>query len=332
VKNAAEAREELAMAKRHAADKFSGLAPRPVERILAGVALDGSDERVLGAAGAVALATGARLTIVHATEPVDGEWLLEEATEPTPDARARLASTVARLVPRGVRHTLEVLAGPAHRVMAEVAARTAPDLVVVGASAQEGRLLGSTAERFVRKATVPVLVVRGDFASPRRVLAPVDLSDLSASGFHCGIATASRLAAGAELQVVSLFAVGFLDAMSKEMREQRWTVDEMTAQARRRMDQLVGRHLPNVPLTCENRVVLGPARESILGAAKQESADLIVMSTHGYGGFERLVLGSVAATVVREAPCSVLLVPPDAAFGDELAEAILSQTAPAKTA
>ena len=303
-----------------------------MEKILAGFAVDGSDEQVLAAAGAIALATRARLTIVHAMEPRDGEWLLDGATEPAADARARLASTVARSVPRGVHHTMEVLPGPAHRVMAEVAARTSPDLVIVGATAHEGKLLGSTAERFVRKSTVPVLVVRGSFTSPRRVIAPVDLSDLSACGFHCGLATASRLAGGAKLEIVSLFAVGFLDPMSQEMREQRWSEDEMTAQARERMDRFVDRHLPNVPLTSENRVVLGPARESILAAAKTEGADLIVMSTHGYGGFERLVLGSVAATVVREAPCSVLLVPPDAAFCDEIGEAIVSQTAPAKTA
>jgi nucleotide-binding universal stress UspA family protein len=105
----------------------------------------------------------------------------------------------------------------------------------------------------------------------------------------------------------------------------------MTARARERLDELVRRHSPDVELACENRVVLGPARESIVEAARAEKADLVVMSTHGYGGFERLILGSVAATIAREAPCSVLLVPPEGAFADEIAAAVVEQTAPWKT-
>ena len=320
------------MAFRRDLDKLSGLAPRPVNRVLAGVALDASDERVLAAAGAVSLATGAQLTLVHAAEPTGGEWLAA-AAGPQADGDAGLTATIERWLPPGVRHTVEVLPGPAHRVIAEAAARTSPDLVLVGAAADERKLLGSTAERVVRKSTVPVLVVRGQFtAPPRQVLAPVDLSDLSSCGFHCGLAMASRLAGGAELRVVSLFAIGFLDPMSKEMRESGWTIDEMTTRASEKLDDFVNEHLPNVPLGCETRVILGPARESILAAAKTDGADLIVMSTHGYGGFERLVLGSVTATVVREAPCSVLLVPPDAAYFEQIGEAVLSQTAPYRAA
>lgn len=42
-------------------------------------------------------------------------------------------------------------------------------------------------------------------------------------------------------------------------------------------------------------------------------ADLIVMGTHGRSGVERLVIGSVTETVLRKAPCPVLVVPPNAA-------------------
>ncbi len=55
-----------------------------------------------------------------------------------------------------------------------------------------------------------------------------------------------------------------------------------------------------------------PARE-ILAAA--ESADLIVMGTHGRSGIERLVLGSVTETVLRKAPCSLLTIPLSAVAG-----------------
>ena len=48
----------------------------------------------------------------------------------------------------------------------------------------------------------------------------------------------------------------------------------------------------------------------ILEHAIALSADLIVMGTHGRGGFERLMLGSVTEKVVRKANCPVLTVPP----------------------
>jgi nucleotide-binding universal stress UspA family protein len=38
--------------------------------------------------------------------------------------------------------------------------------------------------------------------------------------------------------------------------------------------------------------------------------DLVILGTHGRGGFKRLVLGSVASEVVRHARCNVLVVPP----------------------
>ena len=49
-----------------------------------------------------------------------------------------------------------------------------------------------------------------------------------------------------------------------------------------------------------------PAREIL---AEAESADVIVMGTHGRSGFERLMVGSVTEAVLRKAPCSVLTVP-----------------------
>jgi nucleotide-binding universal stress UspA family protein len=51
----------------------------------------------------------------------------------------------------------------------------------------------------------------------------------------------------------------------------------------------------------------GPAAE-IVGLAIDERADLVVIGTHGRGGFGRALLGSVADRVVRIAPCPVLTV------------------------
>jgi nucleotide-binding universal stress UspA family protein len=56
----------------------------------------------------------------------------------------------------------------------------------------------------------------------------------------------------------------------------------------------------------------GRPHERIVQRAGARRADLIVMGTHGRGGFNRLLLGSVTEKVLRAAPCPVLTVPPTA--------------------
>jgi nucleotide-binding universal stress UspA family protein len=65
-----------------------------------------------------------------------------------------------------------------------------------------------------------------------------------------------------------------------------------------------------VPTRWRRRV--GIVHEEICGVAREEAADYIVVGTHGRGGLERLMLGSVADRVVRTAPCPVLTVRPRA--------------------
>lgn len=59
----------------------------------------------------------------------------------------------------------------------------------------------------------------------------------------------------------------------------------------------------------EPRVVEGGPAPEIVKAARALEADLLVMGTHGRRGLDRWILGSVAASVVRSAPCPVLTVP-----------------------
>jgi universal stress protein A len=68
-------------------------------------------------------------------------------------------------------------------------------------------------------------------------------------------------------------------------------------------DQLIARNVK-----VRTQVGHGSAAEEIVLIAKTEGADLIVISTHGSTGFERLVFGSVAEKVVRLAECPVLTV------------------------
>ena len=64
-------------------------------------------------------------------------------------------------------------------------------------------------------------------------------------------------------------------------------------------------------LDVEHRRLEGPTGESIVGEADRWDADMIAMTTHGRGGFDRLVHGSVASYVCHHANCPVFLVRPD---------------------
>jgi nucleotide-binding universal stress UspA family protein len=61
-------------------------------------------------------------------------------------------------------------------------------------------------------------------------------------------------------------------------------------------------------LTAETAVLNGDPRSTIVDEAVDWKADLIVVGSHGYTGIKRLLLGSVAQSVISHAPCSVEVV------------------------
>ena len=67
---------------------------------------------------------------------------------------------------------------------------------------------------------------------------------------------------------------------------------------------------PDLAIGLTTKVVKGAPDEAIIKEAREWRADLIVMGSHGYGGWRRAVLGSVSDSVMRQAPCSVLVVRP----------------------
>ena len=59
--------------------------------------------------------------------------------------------------------------------------------------------------------------------------------------------------------------------------------------------------------------MVGPPAAAIVEAAETQKADLIVMSTHGRSGLGRLILGSVAESVLRGTRKRILIVRADSA-------------------
>lgn len=62
----------------------------------------------------------------------------------------------------------------------------------------------------------------------------------------------------------------------------------------------------NVTIRCE--VLFGSPDSRIVETAEEIEADMIILGSHGYRRWERLLLGSVSSSVVHHAPCSVMVV------------------------
>ncbi|MEO7112727.1 MAG: universal stress protein [Polyangiaceae bacterium] len=197
---------------------------------------------------------------------------------------------------------------------AEITRRAAAwgaDLVVVGthgASPIEHFLIGSVTERVARYCPCPVLVSRPSPTSGS-VLAATDLSDPSLPAIVRGAEEATRRKAPFVVVHAIDFVIpppvasgGFLGLVPASFSPQ--MIAEMEAAAT--VD--VTGAMKRLAVEGEARVVAGEADEVIVLEAQERHAQLIVVGTHGRTGLAHIALGSVAETVMRKAPCSVLVV------------------------
>jgi len=313
---------------------------QPLHLVLIGTSLGAESDAVVRAGLAVARASKGQVHLIHAAPSQHPLGRYPEGAALTDiqgeiDAReAELRRQIERLgIQPGELAGADVHTGAPYRILVEAARKLRAGLIVIGATGAGplgAELLGSTAERVLRKAVVPVLVVRGELAVPlHRVLAPVDLSTLSADAFHCGLNVLCQIAAP-DLQVKTLYAVGLLEALVARKDE---SLEEAARHAESAAKEELRRFLlenrPEAQVHMEPAVVRGEARQEILDELSDCPADLVLLGTHGRGGLDRLVLGSVAATVARKAPCSVLMVSPDAAMAEGIAEAVATHFMPA---
>lgn len=85
-------------------------------------------------------------------------------------------------------------------------------------------------------------------------------------------------------------------------------VGEIVSGAENTMEQFLADNFEGV--TATGRVLTGYAAEEVLDLAVEESADMIVMGTHGRKGIDRVLFGSVAEKVVKSAKCPVVTIRP----------------------
>ncbi|MEZ4417689.1 MAG: universal stress protein [Gemmatimonadota bacterium] len=179
--------------------------------------------------------------------------------------------------------------------------------------------LGSVADGVLRHAAVPVLLIRphetdkADLAPaplPKRIVVPLDGSELAER--TVGLLESWGLTDGATLLLVR--AVGFPHSVASPylphtIVENRQIVEEEKKRAESYIETYA-RKLNERGLKTEAAVVMAEfIAHAVLDHAKDTQADWIAMASHGRGGLERLLLGSVADKVVRGSEIPVLVVP-----------------------
>ena len=182
-------------------------------------------------------------------------------------------------------------------------------LIVVGArgaGSLRHRVLGSTAERLLRRSLRPVLVVRGaPQASYRRALLALDFSPWSSQA----LAIARQVAAQARPVLFHVVQVPFEGRLHLAGVEAA-TVDAYRARAFREARQRlvdVARAAGLADGGWEPCVVDGEASRTIVERAQEQGCDLIVLGKHGTSVTQDLLLGSVTRHVLAESEIDVLV-------------------------
>lgn len=278
-----------------------------MEHVLVATDLSVRAEPAIRRAALLALTTSAHLHVVHV---VDDTLPAEFVSELKEHAQAWIAPHLPTDVQRDPPE-VAVRQGDPHAEILAAADEVEADLIVLGAHRHRPLLdefVGTTAERLLRTSSRPVLVVHDPEVVPyRRVLAAVDLSDLSAEATRASVALG--LAPG-RIEIVHAFTAVGKGKLRQAGIDPSTLIESERADAGQRLVAFLGTQELGDTTISDAFLREGRAAVAILGAAKERRAQLLVLGTRGLGGIRRAVLGSVAAHVIRSATCDVLAVPP----------------------
>jgi nucleotide-binding universal stress UspA family protein len=258
------------------------------------------------------LARGGQLVLAHAIYAPSPPSFLR-GLYPAPDeliedakrgAEVRLRE-LAQSIGRGDAEVI-VQVGRPDEVLAKLARDRGAELLVIGAHGQRQgvwKLLGSTAERVVRRGPGSVLLARGigDHA-PRRVMLAIDESESR----HIVLAWGTRFAEqGAEIIAVTIvnplvhgsLVVGA--AVQERLRAEQ-QIEESTREWL--LNELRAAKIEGATL----HVAFGDAGFEVLSAVKRFNADLLVLGRHGAGGTSGPFMGSVPEFLLRNGTGPVL--------------------------
>jgi nucleotide-binding universal stress UspA family protein len=137
----------------------------------------------------------------------------------------------------------------------------------------------------------------------KKILIAIDGEPIAAHAADMG-AELARLA-GAEMAFIHVIDPELVNAADTGLQPA--ALAEQAKEDARRLIEEFRKRLPQ-PASALAFVEVGSAATEIANAARDWPADLVVIGSHGRGGVKRALMGSVAESVMRHAPCPVLVV------------------------
>ena len=283
------------------------------------VATDGPEqvELVVSTAAELAEKTGSELHMVHVLAlrlgplhdyPYSPDTELQEEIEQR--ARTEFEGLVESFRSSG--RTVDAAhfrVGRPDAQIVEQAEEIRAGLIVVGSrgfGAIRRALIGDVSHSVVRHAHCPVMVVRGEpVVFPTKILLATDASREAklAANTALGLANSTN----SELHVVHVAHRAAVFATEPEIEAR---VDQTVSAARELLDEEAEQISAAGGSIAEVHLEVGRPDEGIMHLAEDLGASLIVLGSRGLGGIRRALLGRVSDSVVRHAPCPVLVVRP----------------------
>jgi nucleotide-binding universal stress UspA family protein len=287
------------------------------------VPLDGSDcaEQALPAAESLCKTFDARLTLVSVL-PKQPMFRLRGRPGAQPDTsnggrretRSYLLKIARSMRARGIDVTTSVLTGPVVESVNRFMEEQAIDMSVISTHGRSGLqrwMPGSVANRLIQLATRPVLAIHP---------APGDLPPVPGFGKLLvaldGSEFAERVLPMVRASTLYGSVVLLLRVPEAPQPYRFGAMVEEIEQLRREAEAEASRYLEDIAVDLRAEgietdvLVIGsrPA-ETIIRIAEEEDVDVIMLSSHGQGEFDNLLVGSVANRVVQQTHRPVLLVP-----------------------
>ena len=256
----------------------------------------------------------AELVIAHAFIPSQNAEEVEVLKQhPSADRIERLhklEETAAPLLARGLHVRAQLLEGdPSDKIPAFADAQPRPLLVLGthGGSSLGRRIIGSTAERCLRRVACPTITVGPHVPLPdvtkpfRAILYATDSSNMAsrAAPFACAVAGSFQ----SELKVISI------------VDEHDRPVPDLIADLDFRTQEQIKRQLPGAcDHLIEARAVAsaGDARNQILRYAEDTQSELLILGVHRRGTIELFDRNSITIQLISRATCPVLTLTGDA--------------------
>lgn len=299
------------------------------------IPLDGSPtaERVIPSAAALARATDSAVLLLRVVAPTPIALQVGQSvplaryspatltqSQETALAERYLQRQARQLIAEGLiaRSEVCVQSDPAAAILARARRESRLKLIAMGSHGRSGLeqlVLGSVTERVLRHAPCPLLVDHARLAPPaalryRTIVVPLDRTPFSEQALL--YARTLALTTGAALVLVAVTPSTDDMGLAEAGLEPMWMLaecqdvqEQVTSYLGRKARQLAARGIQ-----VRTRLMNGLPSDGILQTCAEERADLVVMATHGRRGLRRMLLGSVASSVIAAAASPVLLVRP----------------------